>query len=85
MGLLPHGWIEVGFVGRHLGYSLCATVTEAASPRAVGQNVVRVESLMNTCGPGFPISGVGTSAYAPEKDALVWKIKSFPGNKVSAK
>lgn len=25
---------------------------------------------------------MGSAAYAPERDALVWKIKSFPGNKV---
>lgn len=25
---------------------------------------------------------MGSAAYAPEKDALVWKIKSFPGGKV---
>lgn len=25
---------------------------------------------------------MGSAAYAPEHDALVWKIKSFPGNKV---
>ncbi|CAH2047755.1 unnamed protein product [Thlaspi arvense] len=26
-------------------------------------------------------TSLGSAAYAPEKDALVWKIKSFPGNK----
>lgn len=25
---------------------------------------------------------MGSASYAPEHDALVWKIKSFPGNKV---
>jgi len=25
---------------------------------------------------------MGSASYAPEKDALVWKIKSFPGGKV---
>ncbi|CAD5165984.1 unnamed protein product [Musa acuminata subsp. malaccensis] len=25
---------------------------------------------------------IGSAAYAPENDALVWKIKSFPGGKV---
>lgn len=25
---------------------------------------------------------MGSARYAPENDALVWKIKSFPGNKV---
>lgn len=29
-------------------------------------------------------TSLGSAAYAPEKDALVWKIKSFPGNKVHA-
>lgn len=27
-------------------------------------------------------TSMGSAAYAPENDALVWKIKSFPGNKV---
>lgn len=27
---------------------------------------------------------MGSAAYAPENDALVWKIKSFPGNKVGS-
>ena len=27
-------------------------------------------------------TSMGSAAYAPEKDALVWKIKSFPGGKV---
>lgn len=27
-------------------------------------------------------TSMGSAAYAPERDALVWKIKSFPGNKV---
>lgn len=27
---------------------------------------------------------MGSAAYAPERDAMVWKIKSFPGGKVSA-
>lgn len=27
-------------------------------------------------------TSMGSAAYAPESDALVWKIKSFPGNKV---
>ena len=25
---------------------------------------------------------MGSASYAPENDALVWKIKSFPGGKV---
>lgn len=25
---------------------------------------------------------MGSASYAPESDALVWKIKSFPGGKV---
>jgi AP-1 complex subunit mu len=25
---------------------------------------------------------MGSAAYAPERDAMVWKIKSFPGGKV---
>jgi hypothetical protein len=25
---------------------------------------------------------MGTAIYAPEKEALIWKIKSFPGGKV---
>jgi len=27
-------------------------------------------------------TSMGSASYAPEKDALVWKIKSFPGGKV---
>ena len=27
-------------------------------------------------------TSMGSAAYAPENDSLVWKIKSFPGNKV---
>lgn len=27
-------------------------------------------------------TSLGSATYAPENDALVWKIKSFPGNKV---
>lgn len=27
-------------------------------------------------------TSMGSAAYAPENDALVWKIKSFPGGKV---
>lgn len=27
-------------------------------------------------------TSMGSATYAPENDALVWKIKSFPGNKV---
>lgn len=27
-------------------------------------------------------TSMGTSVYAPEKEALIWKIKSFPGGKV---
>lgn len=27
-------------------------------------------------------TSMGSASYAPENDALVWKIKSFPGNKV---
>lgn len=27
-------------------------------------------------------TSVGSAKYAPEKDALLWTIKSFPGNKV---
>lgn len=26
---------------------------------------------------------MGTATYAPEREALLWKIKSFPGGKVS--
>lgn len=29
-------------------------------------------------------TSMGSAAYAPENDALVWKIKSFPGNKVGS-
>lgn len=28
-------------------------------------------------------TSMGTAVYAPEKEALIWKIKSFPGGKVS--
>lgn len=28
-------------------------------------------------------TSMGSASYAPEKDALVWKIKSFPGGKVN--
>lgn len=28
-------------------------------------------------------TSIGSAKYAPERDALVWKIKSFPGNKVT--
>lgn len=27
-------------------------------------------------------TSMGYATYAPERDAVVWKIKSFPGNKV---
>jgi AP-1 complex subunit mu len=27
-------------------------------------------------------TSMGTAIYAPEKEALIWKIKSFPGGKV---
>ncbi|KAF5930709.1 hypothetical protein HYC85_031582 [Camellia sinensis] len=27
-------------------------------------------------------TSLGSASYAPEKDALIWKIKSFPGGKV---
>jgi hypothetical protein len=27
-------------------------------------------------------TSMGSAVYAPEKEALVWKIKSFPGGKV---
>lgn len=27
-------------------------------------------------------TSMGSASYAPENDALVWKIKSFPGGKV---
>ena len=27
-------------------------------------------------------TSMGSSVYAPEKEALLWKIKSFPGGKV---
>uniref|UniRef100_A0A2P2K8P9 AP-1 complex subunit mu-2 n=1 Tax=Rhizophora mucronata TaxID=61149 RepID=A0A2P2K8P9_RHIMU len=27
-------------------------------------------------------TSMGSASYAPEKDALLWKIKSFPGGKV---
>lgn len=27
-------------------------------------------------------TSMGSASYAPEKDSLVWKIKSFPGGKV---
>jgi hypothetical protein len=27
-------------------------------------------------------TSMGSAAYAPERDAMVWKIKSFPGGKV---
>jgi AP-1 complex subunit mu len=27
-------------------------------------------------------TSMGTAVYAPEKEALLWKIKSFPGGKV---
>lgn len=27
-------------------------------------------------------TSMGTSVYAPEREALLWKIKSFPGGKV---
>lgn len=27
-------------------------------------------------------TSMGSAAYAPESDALVWKIRSFPGGKV---
>lgn len=30
-------------------------------------------------------TSMGSSTYAPEKDALIWKIKSFPGGKVSVR
>lgn len=29
-------------------------------------------------------TSMGSAAYAPESDALVWKIRSFPGGKVCA-
>lgn len=27
-------------------------------------------------------TSMGSASYAPEKDALIWKIRSFPGGKV---
>jgi hypothetical protein len=27
-------------------------------------------------------TSMGSAAYAPERDAMVWKVKSFPGGKV---
>lgn len=27
-------------------------------------------------------TSLGSATYAPEREALIWKIKSFPGNKV---
>lgn len=27
-------------------------------------------------------TSMGSANYAPERDAVLWKIKSFPGNKV---
>lgn len=29
-------------------------------------------------------TSMGSASYAPENDALLWKIKSFPGGKVIA-
>lgn len=29
-------------------------------------------------------TSMGSASYAPEEDALIWKIKSFPGGKVLA-
>jgi len=28
-------------------------------------------------------TSMGSAAYAPERDAMVWKVKSFPGGKVT--
>lgn len=27
-------------------------------------------------------TSMGSASYAPEKDAMIWKIRSFPGGKV---
>ena len=29
-------------------------------------------------------TSMGSAAYAPERDAMVWKVKSFPGGKVTS-
>jgi AP-1 complex subunit mu len=28
-------------------------------------------------------TSMGSASYAPERDAMVWKVKSFPGGKVT--
>ena len=29
-------------------------------------------------------TSMGSASYAPESDAIIWKIRSFPGGKVCA-
>lgn len=43
--------------------------------------VIEVPTPSDASNPKIRTS-MGSAKYAPEKDALLWKIKSFPGNKV---
>jgi Adaptor complexes medium subunit family len=51
---------------------LCSTATNVE---------IEVPVPADSTNPNIRTS-MGSAAYAPENDALVWKIKSFPGGKV---
>lgn len=55
-----------------LPFCICSTATNVE---------IEVPVPSDATNPNIRTS-MGSAAYAPERDAMVWKVKSFPGGKV---
>jgi hypothetical protein len=54
-------------------FFICSTATNVE---------IEVPVPLDATNPNIRTS-MGSASYAPERDAMVWKVKSFPGGKVT--
>lgn len=61
---------------------LCCQTYELLSLHSTATNVeIELPVPSDATNPNLRTS-MGSASYAPEKDALIWKIRAFPGGKV---
>jgi len=78
----PLIWVEAQ-VEKHSRSRIEITVKARSQykERSTGTNIeIEVPVPYDATNPNIRTS-MGSAAYAPERDAMVWKIKSFPGGK----
>lgn len=81
--LLTLNFLSIRFCSRYILLNVFAsTTTQIIEFFSTATNVeIELPVPADATNPNVRTS-MGSASYAPEKDALIWKIRSFPGGKV---